>query len=50
VEKLHEMVPTARVMAVLVNPSNPVTAEPATKDAHAAARTLGLHIHVIHAA
>src|SRR6516225_8569233 len=38
VEKLHEMVPTARVMAVLVNPSNPMIAEPATKGAHAAAR------------
>jgi putative tryptophan/tyrosine transport system substrate-binding protein len=49
VEKLRDMVPTARVMAVLVNPSNPVIAEPATKDAHAAARTLGLQIHVIHA-
>src|SRR5262249_18260332 len=49
VEKLHEMVPSARVMAVLVNPSNPVIAEPATKDAHAAARALGLQIHVIHA-
>jgi ABC-type uncharacterized transport system substrate-binding protein len=49
VEKLREMVPTARIMAVLVNPSNPVIAEPATKDAHAAARALGLQIHVIHA-
>jgi putative ABC transport system substrate-binding protein len=49
VEKLHEMVPTARVMAVLVNPSNPMIAEPATKGAHAAARALGLQIHVIHA-
>src|SRR5262249_6158817 len=49
VEKLREMVPAARVMAVLVNPSNPVIAEPATKDAHAAARTLGLQIHVIQA-
>jgi putative tryptophan/tyrosine transport system substrate-binding protein len=49
VEKLHDMVPTARVMAILVNPSNPVIAEPATKDAHAAARRLGLQIHVIHA-
>jgi putative ABC transport system substrate-binding protein len=49
VEKLRDMVPTARVMAILVNPSNPVIAEPATKDAHAAARTLGLQIHVIHA-
>jgi ABC-type uncharacterized transport system substrate-binding protein len=49
VEKLRDMVPTARVMAILLNPSNPVIAEPATKDAHAAARTLGLQIHVIHA-
>src|SRR5262245_14358781 len=39
-EKLHEMVPTASVIAALVNPTNPVLAETATRDAHAAARTL----------
>jgi len=48
-EKLHEMVPTATVLAALVNPTNPTLAELATKDAHAAARTLGLQVHVIQA-
>ena len=49
IEKLHEMVPTASVIAALVNPTNPVLAEPATRDAHAAARKLGLQVHVIQA-
>ena len=49
IEKLHEMVPTASVIAALVNPTNPTLAEPATKDAQAAARTLGLQLHVIQA-
>jgi len=49
IEKLHQMVPTASVIAALVNPTNPALAEPATKDAHAAARTLGLQIHIVHA-
>src|SRR6516165_9946320 len=48
-EKLHEMVPTASVIAALVNPTNSALAEPATKDAQAAARTLGLQVHVIQA-
>src|SRR5262245_27605862 len=49
IEKLHQMVPTASVIAALVNATNPALAEPATKDAHAAARTLGLQIHIVHA-
>ena len=47
VEKLHEMLPAVSVMAVLVNPTNPALAEPATTDAQAAARTLGLQIDVL---
>ena len=47
VEKLHEMLPAVSVIAVLVNPTNPALAEPATTDAQAAARTLGLQIHVL---
>src|ERR1700680_3634239 len=46
---LHELVPTARVMALLVNPANPTLAESNTKDVQAAARTLGLQLHVLHA-
>jgi putative tryptophan/tyrosine transport system substrate-binding protein len=47
-ELLHEMVPTATVMALLVNPASPV-AETLATDAHSAARTLGLNLHVLHA-
>jgi putative ABC transport system substrate-binding protein len=49
IEKLHQMVPTATVVAALVNPTNPTLAEPATKEAQAAGRTLGLRIHIIQA-
>jgi putative ABC transport system substrate-binding protein len=48
-EKLHQMVPTATVIAALVNPTNLPLAEPATKEARAAGRTLGLNIHIIEA-
>ena len=48
-EKLHQMVPMATVIAALVNPTNPPLAEPATKDAQAAGRTLGLKVHIIQA-
>src|SRR6516162_1412815 len=48
-ELLHELVPTATIIAGLVNPTNPVVAEPETRDLQAAARTLGLTLHVLHA-
>jgi putative ABC transport system substrate-binding protein len=48
-EVLHELVPTATIIAALVNPTNPVLAEPETRDLQAAARTLGLTLHVLHA-
>jgi putative tryptophan/tyrosine transport system substrate-binding protein len=48
-EVLHELVPTATIVAGLVNPTNPVGAEPETRDLQAAARTLGLRLHVLHA-
>jgi putative ABC transport system substrate-binding protein len=47
-ELLHELVPTATVMALLVNPTSPL-AETLVRDAQAAARTLGLRLHVLHA-
>jgi putative tryptophan/tyrosine transport system substrate-binding protein len=47
-ELLHELVPTATIIAGLVNPTNPV-AETETRDLQAAARTLGLTLHVLHA-
>ena len=46
---LHEMVPTAKVIALLVNPANPTLAETNTKELQAAARTLGLELHVLNA-
>jgi ABC-type uncharacterized transport system substrate-binding protein len=45
---LHELVPAASVIALLVNPTNP-NAETISNDAQAAARTLGLQLHVLHA-
>jgi putative tryptophan/tyrosine transport system substrate-binding protein len=46
---LHEMVPTATVMALLINPENPDLARSNTKAVQAAARNLGLEIHVLQA-
>jgi putative tryptophan/tyrosine transport system substrate-binding protein len=47
-EVAHEMVPTATVIAVLLNPTNPY-AEAQLRDLQAAARTLGLQLHVLNA-
>jgi len=46
---LHELVPTASVIALLTNPANPALAETATKEVQAAARALGLELHVLNA-
>jgi putative ABC transport system substrate-binding protein len=46
---LHELVPSISVMALLTNPANPALAETATKEVQAAARTLGLELHVLNA-
>jgi putative ABC transport system substrate-binding protein len=48
-EWLHELVPTASSIALLVNAANPVLAEPTTKNVQAAARTLALQLHVLNA-
>jgi len=48
-ELLHELVPTASVMALLVNPTDPALAESATKELQEAASTLGLKLHVLQA-
>jgi putative ABC transport system substrate-binding protein len=48
-ELLHAMVPTATAIALLVNPTSPNLAEPEARDMQAAARTLGLRLHVAHA-
>jgi putative ABC transport system substrate-binding protein len=48
-ELLHEIVPTATIVALLVNPTNPTLAESTTKALQAAARILGVQLHVLHA-
>jgi putative ABC transport system substrate-binding protein len=48
IELLHEVVPMATIIALLVNPTSLTLAETQTKDLQAAARTLGLALHVIH--
>jgi putative ABC transport system substrate-binding protein len=48
-ELLHNLVPAAGVMALLVNPANPALAEPETRNLQAAAHSLGLELHVVKA-
>jgi putative ABC transport system substrate-binding protein len=48
VEMLHELVPTATVLAALLNPTFPGS-ETQSRDLQAAARKLGLQLHVVHA-
>jgi putative tryptophan/tyrosine transport system substrate-binding protein len=45
---LHELVPTARVIALLVNPTNP-NGEKLSREVQAAARILGLQLHILNA-
>jgi putative ABC transport system substrate-binding protein len=45
---LHELLPTASVMAMLVTPADP-NAESQSRELHAAAHTLGLQLHVLNA-
>jgi putative ABC transport system substrate-binding protein len=47
-ELLHQVIPTASTVALLVNPTNPA-AEPLVRDAQAAARSLGPQLHVLKA-
>ena len=48
-ELLHEVVPMATIVALLVNPTSTNLAESAVTELQAAARTLGLQLHVLHA-
>jgi len=48
-ELLHELVPTSTRMALLVNPTTPAQAEPQSRQTQAAARKLGLKLHVLNA-
>jgi putative ABC transport system substrate-binding protein len=45
---LHELVPTATTIAVLINPTAPI-AKIQSRDMQAAARTVGVQLHVLHA-
>ena len=47
-EVLHELLPDAAVVAMLVNPTNPVS-EPELRAALGAARSLGVQLHILRA-
>ena len=47
-ELLHELIPTATTIGLLINPTNPNAAN-LSKDMQAAARELGVTLHVLHA-
>jgi putative ABC transport system substrate-binding protein len=46
---LHELVPTATIVALLVNPTSTTLAETTTRELETAARTMGLEFHVLRA-
>ncbi|MGC2412679.1 MAG: ABC transporter substrate-binding protein [Stellaceae bacterium] len=46
---LHELIPTATVMALLVNPTNPALAHSTAREVQVAARTLGLQLQIVRA-
>jgi len=48
-ELLHELVPAATVIAVLVNPANLILAETLSRNFHAAGRAIGQQIRVVSA-
>jgi putative ABC transport system substrate-binding protein len=48
-ELLHEVLPTATTLALLVNPTSPNLVDADTKEQQAAAQNLGLRLHVLHA-
>ena len=48
-ELLHDLLPAATIIALLVNPTNPIAANNQLQNVQAAARTLGLQLHVLDA-
>jgi putative ABC transport system substrate-binding protein len=46
---LHEVVPSAKVVALLVNPADATVAEIQTREVQSAAHALGLELHVLNA-
>jgi len=48
-EFLHELLPTTRIIGLLVNPSDPALADRQKKEFFSAAQTLGVELHVLNA-
>ena len=48
-EVLHELLPTAKTVALLVNPADPAVADEEIKEATSATQILGLELHVLKA-
>ncbi len=48
-ELLHELLPKAGVLALLVNPTAPALAEPQKREVLSAAQALGINLHVLNA-
>ena len=48
-ELLRELIPTAKIIALLVNPTSPFITENISKDLQLTARTLGLQLHILNA-
>jgi putative tryptophan/tyrosine transport system substrate-binding protein len=46
---LRELIPTAKIIALLVNPTSPFITDNISKDLQSAARTLGLQLHILNA-
>jgi putative tryptophan/tyrosine transport system substrate-binding protein len=46
-ELMHELLPSATVMALLINPTNPILMASTQREAEAAADVLGLRLHVL---
>ena len=48
-ELMHELLPAATIIALLINPTNVIAAENELRTVQAAAQTIGLQLHVLHA-
>src|SRR5262249_16705227 len=48
-ELIHEMIPTASSITLVVNPANRVVSDKPSRELQEMARTLGLTLHVLHA-
>ena len=48
-ELLHEFIPSAKSIALLVNPTNPIATEQQAKELEAPVRTLGIHLSLVKA-